>query len=66
VAKSQNRQVDKVERKARLDVIHRQREVEQRELRNLNRMGWMEMDDDVQDDEEEPKWGNGRNAQGAY
>lgn len=56
MAKSQNRQVDKVERKARLAGIHRQREVEQRELRNMHRMGWVEDSFDEEDgweDEEE-------------
>lgn len=44
MAKSQNRQVDKVERGARL--AQRQRKVEARELRDVNRVGWREMIDD--------------------
>lgn len=55
MAKSQHRQVDKVERKARLEGVQRQRQVEQRELRNLNRMGWQEMDDE-EDLEQEGQW----------
>jgi hypothetical protein len=50
-----NRDVDKVERKARLANVHRQRQVEQRELRNLNRMGWQEIDED-DDLEQEGQW----------
>lgn len=46
MAKSQNYSVDKVERKARLAGVHRQHKIEQRELRNLNRMGWQEQEDD--------------------
>lgn len=40
MAKSQNRQVDKVERQARLANVRRHQELEQRELRNSNRLGW--------------------------
>lgn len=50
MAKSSNRQVDKVERKARLAIGRRHQELEQRELRNINRLGWMEMDEDEEDD----------------
>lgn len=49
MAKSMNRDVDKVERKARLANVHRQRELEQRELRSMNRMGWQELPDDEED-----------------
>ncbi len=49
MAKSQNRQVDKVERKARLENVQRQRKIEERELRNAHRLGWVE--DDFGDEE---------------
>ncbi len=55
VAKSSNRPVDKVERQARVDSIHRQRKVQEREMRNLNRMGWQEFDDE-DDLEQEGQW----------
>lgn len=51
MAKSMNREVDKVERKARLDGIHRQRQIERRELQNMNRLGWQELDDEEIADE---------------
>jgi hypothetical protein len=51
VAKSFERSVDKVERKARLANVHRQREIDERELRTMNRMGWQELEDDECEDE---------------
>lgn len=57
MAKSNHRQVDKVERKARLEGVQRQRQVDQRELRNLNRMGWQEIDDEDEGDlEQDGQW----------
>ncbi len=50
MAKSQNRQVDKVERKARLENVQRQRKIEERELRNAHRLGWVE--DTAEDDDD--------------
>ena len=46
MAKSRNWEVDKLERKARLGNVERQRQVERRELQNLNRIGWQEFDED--------------------
>lgn len=46
MAKSFERPVDKLERKARLEGVQRQLKVEKRELKNLNRIGWQEMDVD--------------------
>lgn len=60
MAKSQNRQVDKVERKARLEGVQRQRKVEERELRNMNRIGWQEMDDSDDGLEQDGEWPNGQ------
>lgn len=48
MAKSQNQQVDKVERGARL--AQRQRKVEANEFRNANRLGWREM---IENDDDE-------------
>lgn len=58
MAKSQNRQVDKVERKARLEGVQRQRKVEQRERQTMNRMGWVE--NQIEDDnlEQDGQWPN--------
>lgn len=49
MAKSFVRPVDKLERRARVDGTRRQHEVERREVRNLNRMGWQEMVDDEEE-----------------
>ena len=59
MAKSQHRSVDKVERGARLASVQRQRQIEERELKNLNRMGWQEFDEDDEDLEQDGQWPNG-------
>lgn len=70
MAKSQNRQVDKVERGARL--AQRQRRVEANEFRNMNRLGFREMEsalDELQEEDDaweaELAWQTG-NAQAAH
>ena len=50
MAKSFDRPVDKVERKARLANVHRQRDIEEYELRNMHRIGWQELMADEDDE----------------
>lgn len=51
MAKSRNYEfVDKLARKARVAHAQRQHNIERHEIRNLNRMGWQEMDQDEADE----------------
>ena len=52
MAKSNHRQVDKLERKQRLDGIRRSREIEDSEFRNMNRLGWREFNDEEDEEDE--------------